>query len=101
MPAVFKRQREKMGDQSRFKCRKMVNYYAIRSSLRTCIEPIDLGVVPVPGRDVAVLQMAARPLLLQVPLRLYSTHARPQRVAHSAHVKLPHKITEGGIKTIA
>jgi hypothetical protein len=54
----------------------MVNYYAIRSSLRTCIEPIDLGVVPVPGRDVAVLQMAARPLLLQVPLRLHGTHAR-------------------------
>ena len=31
MLAVFKRQREKKGDQSRFKCRKMVNYNAIRS----------------------------------------------------------------------
>jgi hypothetical protein len=70
----------------------MVNYYAIRSSLRTCIEPIDLGVVPVPGRDVAVLQMAARPLLLQVPLRLHGTHARTHahRESHTQHTSNYH-----------
>jgi hypothetical protein len=31
-PAVLSRSVEKRGDQSRFKCRKMVNYYAIRSN---------------------------------------------------------------------
>ena len=35
LPAVFKRQREKKGDQFKFKRRKMVNYYAIRSMVPT------------------------------------------------------------------
>ena len=50
---------EKRGDQSRFKCRKMVNYYAIRSTIQaadlSAVRRVGPGMIVDPELDVTIL----------------------------------------------
>eukprot|EP01046_Picozoa_sp_COSAG06_P040175 COSAG06_NODE_4832_length_3922_cov_7.815067_2_plen_177_part_00 len=81
-PAGLSRSVEKKGDQFRFKCRKMVNYYAIRSTVRSNDAPCPGALRPrasPPKGMVLVCQREVVKVFVGLHERLHQLQCRSDR----------------------